>query len=193
MNVKNNRLNRETDEKIIRTVYAMMTREHRPIGKITVREICERTGIHRSTFYAHYRDVFDLVEKVEKSMSRQLTETFFRKLDEKAPARDCFAEIFAFIREHRDFYLYYLTESRQYGVLQLAWETVRDRAAAVSAGPEKFGAQTTEEMEYHGVFFLVGMTAVVRMWLQKGCPEEPEALYDLIRRQGAVQEAMTGW
>ena len=193
MNVKNNRLNRETDEKIIRAVYAMMTREHRPIGKITVREICERTGIHRSTFYAHYRDVFDLVEKVEKSMSRQLTETFFRKLDEKAPARDCFAEIFAFIREHRDFYLYYLTESRQYGVLQLAWETVRDRAAAVSVGPEKFGAQTTEEMEYHGVFFLVGMTAVVRMWLQKGCPEEPEALYDLIRRQGAVQEAMTGW
>jgi len=193
MNVKNNRLNRETDEKIIRAVYAMMTREHRPIGKITVREICERTGIHRSTFYAHYRDVFDLVERVEKSMSRQLTETFFRKLDEKAPARDCFAEIFAFIREHREFYLYYLTESRQYGVLQLAWETVRDRAAAVSAGPEKFGAQTTEEMEYHGVFFLVGMTAVVRMWLQKGCPEEPEALYDLIRRQGAVQEAMTGW
>ena len=193
MNVKNNRLNRETDEKIIRAVYAMMTREHRPIGKITVREICERTGIHRSTFYAHYRDVFDLVEKVEKSMSRQLTETFFRKLDEKAPARDCFAEIFAFIREHREFYLYYLTESRQYGVLQLAWETVRDRAAAVNAGPEKFGAQTAEEMEYHGVFFLVGMTAVVRMWLQKGCPEEPEALYDLIRRQGAVQEAMTGW
>ena len=193
MNVKNNRLNRETDEKIIRAVYAMMTREHRPIGKITVREICERTGIHRSTFYAHYRDVFDLVERVEKSMSRQLTETFFRKLDEKAPARDCFAEIFAFIREHRDFYLYYLTESRQYGVLQLAWETVRDRAAAVNAGPEKFGAQTTEEMEYHGVFFLVGMTAVVRMWLRKGCPEEPEALYDLIRRQGAVQEAMTSW
>ena len=193
MNVKNNRLNRETDEKIIRAVYAMMTREHRPIGKITVREICERTGIHRSTFYAHYRDVFDLVERVEKSMSRQLTETFFRKLDEKAPARDCFAEIFAFIRDHRDFYLYYLTASRQYGVLQLAWETVRDRAAAVNAGPEKFGAQTAEEMEYHGVFFLVGMTAVVRMWLQKGCPEEPEALYDLIRRQGAVQETMTDW
>lgn len=193
MNVKNNRLNRETDEKIIRAVYAMMTREHRPIGRITVREICERTGIHRSTFYAHYRDVFDLVERVEKSMSRQLTETFFRKLDEKAPARDCFAEIFAFIRDHRDFYLYYLTASRQYGVLQLAWETVRDRAAAVNAGPEKFGAQTAEEMEYHGVFFLVGMTAVVRMWLQKGCPEEPEALYDLIRRQGAVQETMTDW
>ena len=76
MNVKNNRLGRETDERIIRAVYAMMTREHRPIGKITVREICERTGVHRSTFYAHYQDVYDLVERVEKSMSRQLTEAF---------------------------------------------------------------------------------------------------------------------
>ena len=178
MNVKNNRLNRETDEKIIRTVYAMMTQQHRPLGKITVREICEGAGVHRSTFYAHYQDVYDLVEKV---------------LDENAPARDCFAEIFAFIREHREFYLYYLAESRQYGILQLAWETIRDRAAAVNADPRSFGADTQEEMAYHGIFFLSGMTAMVRLWLQNGCREEPAALYDLLRRQAAVQEAMTGW
>ena len=158
-----------------------------------MREICEGAGVHRSTFYAHYQDVYDLVEKVEQNMSRQLTETFFRKLDEKAPARDCFAEIFAFIREHREFYLYYLAESKQYGVLQLAWETIRDRAAAVSADPQRFGAETQEEMAYHGVFFLVGITAVVRMWLQKGCRETPAELYDLLRRQAAVQQAMTSW
>ena len=193
MNVKNNRLNRETDEKIIRTVYAMMTQQHRPIGKITVREICEGAGVHRSTFYAHYQDVYDLVEKVEQSMSRQLTESFFRKLDENAPARDCFAEIFAFIREHREFYLYYLTESKQYGILPLTWETIRDRAAAVNADPRSFGVDTQEEMAYHGIFFLSGMTAMVRLWLQNGCREEPAALYDLLRRQAAVQEAMVGW
>jgi len=126
-------------------------------------------------------------------MSRQLTETFFRKLDENAPARDCFTEIFAFIREHREFYLYYLTESKQHGVLQLAWETVRDRAAAASADPASFGAYSQEELAYHGVFFLMGMTAMVRMWLQNGCREEPAALYDLLRRQSAVQETMIGW
>ena len=193
MNVKNNRLNRETNERIIRTVYDLMTREHRPIGKITVREICEQAQIHRSTFYAHYRDVYDLVEKVEQNMSRQLTETFFRKLDEKAPARDCFSDIFAFIREHREFYLYYLSESRQWGVLQLAWETVRERASAAGANAASLGARSDEEMAYHGIFFLVGMAAVVRMWLQNNCRETPEELYDLLRRQGAVQETMLGW
>lgn len=193
MNVKNNRLNRETNERIIRTVYDLMTREHRPIGKITVREICDQAQIHRSTFYAHYRDVYDLVEKVEQNMSRQLTEAFFHKLDEKAPARDCFSEIFAFIRQHREFYLYYLSESRQAGVLQLAWDTVQERTIAAGADAASFGAGSESEMAYHSVFFLVGMTAVVRMWLQNGCREAPEELYELLRRQGSVQEIMLSW
>ena len=143
-------------------------------------------GQYGRTSEQYYQDVFDLVEKVEQNMSRQLTETFFRKLDENAPARDCFAEIFAFIREHREFYLYYLTESRQYGILQLTWETIRDRAAAANADPRSFGADTQEEMAYHGIFFLSGMTAMVRLWLQNGCREEPAALYELLRRQAAL-------
>ena len=193
MNTKNNRLIRETDEKIIRTVYQMMTQERRPIGKITVREICERSEIHRSTFYAHYQDVYDVVEKVEASMSRQLTETFFRKLDENASARDCFTEIFAFIRTHREFYIYYLNEGKNFGVLQLAGDMIRERYNGVHAQPQAFGARSEEEMEYHGAFFLFGMTAMVRLWLKNGCREEPEALYDLLHRQGTVQEALIGW
>ena len=56
-----------------------------------------------------------------------------------------------------------------------------------------YGADAQEEMAYHGIFFLSGMTATVRLWLQNGCREESAALYDLLRRQAAVQEAMTGW
>ena len=193
MYTKNNRLNRETDEKIIRAVYAMMTEEHRPIGKITVREICQRSGVHRSTFYAHYRDVYDLVERVEKNMSRQLTEAFFRKLDENASARECFTEVFAFIRDHREFYAYYLSAAKSTGVLALTWETVRDRAAAAQSDPGTFGAFSPEEMTYHGYFFLSGMTAMVRLWLLGGCKEQPETLYDIICRQGDVQKMMIDW
>ena len=31
----------------------------KPIAKITVTEICERAGINRATFYAHYTDPTD--------------------------------------------------------------------------------------------------------------------------------------
>ena len=193
MNVKNNRLVRETHEKIIRTVYQMMVQEKRPIGKITVREICERADIHRSTFYAHYLDVYDVVEKVEEHMSRELTETFFQKMDENESARECFTEIFTFIRTYREFYIYYLNESKNFGVLQLARDMILDRYNGAGAAPQTFGAHSVEEMEYHGAFFLFGMTALVRLWLKNGCREEPEELYDLILRQSAVQERMIRW
>lgn len=31
--------------------------KQKPLGKITVKEICEKAQINRSTFYKHYEDV----------------------------------------------------------------------------------------------------------------------------------------
>ena len=126
-------------------------------------------------------------------MSRELTERFFHKLDEKASSRACFAALFSFIKEHREFYMYYLGEGRMLGVLQLASDLLNERYLQAQVGPETFGACSQQQMEYHSAFFLFGLTAVVRMWLQRNCPESPEALYDLLLRQSAVQERMIDW
>ena len=39
--------------------------QHKPVNKITVKEICERAELNRATFYAHYSDCFDLLESIE--------------------------------------------------------------------------------------------------------------------------------
>lgn len=38
--------------------------QDKPVGRIRVKEICEKAGINRGTFYAHYTDVQDLQEQV---------------------------------------------------------------------------------------------------------------------------------
>ena len=45
--------------------------EHKPVNKITVKEICERAGLNRATFYAHYTDCFDLLESIEEELFGQ--------------------------------------------------------------------------------------------------------------------------
>lgn len=35
-------------------------RARKPLEKIRVRELCEKAQINKSTFYDHYRDVYDL-------------------------------------------------------------------------------------------------------------------------------------
>lgn len=46
--------------------------KEKPITAITVKEICEHADINRSTFYAHYLDQYDLLNKIEEEMIEDL-------------------------------------------------------------------------------------------------------------------------
>ena len=37
-------------------------RSKKALEKITVRELCEKAEINKSTFYTHFRDIYDLSE-----------------------------------------------------------------------------------------------------------------------------------
>ena len=51
------------------------------VQDITVRELTERADLNRGTFYLHYKDVFDLLEKTEED----LQEDFNRVLSRHQP------------------------------------------------------------------------------------------------------------
>ena len=42
--------------------------KEKPMNKITVKEVCERAGLNRATFYAHYSDCFALLESIEEDL-----------------------------------------------------------------------------------------------------------------------------
>ena len=44
----------------------------KPIDKITVREITDRAGYNRATFYLYYHDVYDLLEQLEEGILTQI-------------------------------------------------------------------------------------------------------------------------
>lgn len=47
---------------LIRKAFTDMLKE-KPIQSITIKELCETAGINRGTFYSHYSDIYDLLEK----------------------------------------------------------------------------------------------------------------------------------
>ena len=46
---------------------------------ITVKEICSKAGVNRSTFYLHYETVADLLEESIQYMHRKFIDTFSDK------------------------------------------------------------------------------------------------------------------
>lgn len=46
--------------------------EQKPVAAVTVKELCAVAGINRGTFYLHYYDVYDMMEKLEEELLCQL-------------------------------------------------------------------------------------------------------------------------
>ena len=49
-----------TKEIIAKTFTELL--DEKPMSKITVKDIVERCGVNRNTFYYHFKDIYDLVE-----------------------------------------------------------------------------------------------------------------------------------
>ncbi len=63
---KNPAITDATRNKLIRAFCAVY--EHKPISKITVKEITDLAGYNRSTFYQYFNDVFAVLEYIEDEM-----------------------------------------------------------------------------------------------------------------------------
>lgn len=180
MNTKNNRRAQDSVERIVRTVYGIMWEQKKPVSKITVREVCEKAQINRSTFYAHFQDVYDVAERAEKQMAKMAGDAFMAHLPEEDWMRAGYTKLFEFIREYKEFYLLYLEDSRRMRVIEMMIEPHKDKLKAIK--PQQFGYNSQEEIAYAQDFFAAGIVAMLHRWLKNGCKETPEALYSILQR-----------
>ncbi|MDE7186722.1 MAG: TetR/AcrR family transcriptional regulator, partial [Lachnospiraceae bacterium] len=66
MNTKNNQRYKDTEALIQNTLLKLA--HTTDIRQVTVSSICSMANINRSTFYAHYLDINDLVDQMGKNM-----------------------------------------------------------------------------------------------------------------------------
>ena len=65
-----------TKEIIIKTLFELLN--EKALGKITVKDIVERCGVNRNTFYYHFRDISDVVEY---ALLREVDHVFESQVD----------------------------------------------------------------------------------------------------------------
>lgn len=70
MNTRGNQRYIQTKEKI-EAVFLELLKE-KDISKISVSEICRLAGIHRTTFYGHFEDIYALMRSIVGEMYTQL-------------------------------------------------------------------------------------------------------------------------
>ncbi len=68
----------ETSEFFMEALVSLL--RDKTIDKISVKELCQKTGYNRSTFYYYFEDIYDLQKKFEdKLMAKIISEISFQK------------------------------------------------------------------------------------------------------------------
>lgn len=174
MNTKNNKRRRESQNKIEKVFVNMLLEKN--INKISVTDICKKTGLNRTTFYANYVDVYDLASKI-----RQNIENYFSKMFPDKHTRTAL-KFFQVIYDNQImfkvyFKLVYESECSNHSQTTNFYtnECVKD-----------FFKQ--EYIGYHITFFQAGLNAMIKTWLDNDCRESPEEMAEIIKSEYAGRD-----
>ena len=168
MNKKNNQRFQETEQRMEHVMLELMRTAD--FEKITVKRICEKAGVNRSTFYAHFMDIYDMLDRMETNLRRELMDGYSKrdKSQRRAFSRQSFLVFLQHIRRHRHFYKISLQTRKSFPIEQgfepLWNEIIKPRC-------EQCGVTSEAEMMYYFVYFQAGFTMVLKRWVDSGCLE----------------------
>ena len=132
---------KQTDRRVIRTkkeILSALTQlmEQKSIDEITVREITDLAGINRGTFYLHYVDKYDLMEKSVNNLICELRDlgigamspsVLKRNMQEKEEAViDAVTSIFQYVQDNNRFIRNLLSENSTYSFHHKFNEILKD-------------------------------------------------------------------
>lgn len=171
MNTKNNKKRRESRNKIESAFLELI--KTKELDKITVTEICKKSGLNRTTFYSNYTDIYNLADCVCRSLEVNF-EDMYRDEIELAHNSNNYLKLFRHIKQNQDIYKIYfkLGYEKAYEIPRYS-DLVYDTKLAKEHFDNAF-------IEYHCEFFRAGLTAIIKMWLYNGCKETPENLVQII-------------
>ena len=161
--------------------------ENKDINEITIKEICEKAGVNRSTFYLHYQNIDDLFQETVDMLNNDFRDSF--EIKEIRPIiKKGNAEELIFIRE--EFlgpYLQFVKENKR--VLKMIHkkpmlfnnEKVYKQMCEEMFYPilTSFGV-AAEEQPYRLEYFTRGTIGIINKWIENNCEMLIEKVINII-------------
>lgn len=152
---------KNTTKSIKQALFALL--EEKPLSKITVTELCREADVNRATFYLHYTDIYDALDKIELSYVEEMRENDARfGMDGKVD----FLWIVEFIKRHSSFY-------KATFINNIPTRFMDEFYSELSRNYSKYFPHIPEsKRKYMYEFLRGGVTWVITKWMLNGM-EEP--------------------
>ncbi len=163
--------------------------EVKDLEYITVKEICEKAGVNRSTFYLHYETVADLVNEAMENVNKRFLACFTqsevdfadkiksKKLDDLILiTQDYLIPYLQFIRENKKVYR---ASFRNPNEMQANTRYRSLKKYILEPILKKFEVPEMR-WQYYIAYYIEGIAAIIREWLNNDCQDSAETIADII-------------
>lgn len=165
---------RKTKKQIRAALTALML--EKSVGDITVREIAELADVNRGTFYAHYRDVNDLLCQLEENIFLRLEELSRRHPVDKSheATGDYLTSIMRLCGENSDVFKALICRNGDLDFQQRLGGTLKSQYLRGFLSLNCSADEAT--LDYYCAFIVSGMLAMSKLWIESGMKESPEEM-----------------
>lgn len=165
--------------------------ENKDFSYITVKEICAKAGVNRSTFYLHYETVEDLLSESVEYMNEQFlshmkqdTEVFMTRIKE-CPVEQLYLvtpkylkPYLSYIQEHKRIFYTAITKA---STLRLDDSYNRMFRHVFTPILDRYQVPV-EDRRYMMTFYIQGMMAIITEWLKDDCKDSMEHIMAVIQQ-----------
>lgn len=165
--------------------------EKKDFSYITVKEICAKAGVNRSTFYLHYETVEDLLSESVEYMNEQFlshmkqdTEVFMTRIKE-CPVEQLYLvtpkylkPYLSYIQEHKRIFYTAITKA---STLRLDDSYNRMFQHVFTPILDRYQVPV-EDRRYMMAFYIQGMMAIITEWLKDDCKDSMEHIMAVIQQ-----------
>lgn len=158
-----------TEKAIVESFIELLN--EKPLDKITVKNVIDRCGVNRSTFYYYFEDIYDLLNKIFEHETGKITEN--SKEYDGTHWADSVMEIMSFAMDNRKaIYHVYKSVSREKleNYLNTAFDEITYNSVKAKAGDTKASDDDIRLVSGIYKYAIIGM---IFQWLEEGMKEEP--------------------
>lgn len=143
---------------------------------ITVSELTQRADVNRGTFYAHYQDIFDMLEQTVGELFRDLV-ALLEGYDPNRLKGDLTAiltEVFQLVLKNQDIFLALIQQQGLDTLFKPLSQVIYDKCLREWDGMYLLGDFT--DTNYYLEYLVSGVIGVVRAWAGRNFKESPQEM-----------------
>lgn len=164
--------------------------EKKEYSFITVKEICKKAGVNRSTFYLHYETMDDLLLECIKYTGNKIQKKYSNKIIDKKVIKNCQLEDLLLITpEYLLPYLEFLKENKAIYKIAYSQPNVLKEQLVINHLYKNIFEPILDrflvpknEQRYMLSFYLSGMSAVMIEWIKNDCKEEIQTIVNILTK-----------